>query len=126
MFIMTEATIFVAMIIGTAMLIGIVLFCMAWSVFKQVIAHNRQAYEPRKYVMENDLLTSSIRALCMSMILVLYLLFITLMVLFGTITVKLYLGSLILSVAIGIVLFFVMKGFLHKISDSLNKIRIRF
>lgn len=123
---MTDATIFVAMVIGTALLMGIVLFCMAWSVFKQVIAHRNQAYTPRRNIMEDDILISSIRVLCTAIVLVLYLLFITLMVLFGTITVKLYLGSLVLSVVIGTVLFFIIKGFIHEISDSLNKIRIRF
>ena len=125
-FIMTQATIFVAMIIGVALIMAFVVLSVVWSVFKQTVAYRHQAYQPRKAVMESKMLGPVSKAISACLTLILYLLFVTLMVLFGKITVGLFLGGLIVSVAIGLGLYLIINLFQKEIETRFTKIDFDF
>jgi len=122
---MTQASIFGGLIIDVALIMAIVVLCKAWSVLKQTIKCKQQAYQPRKNVMESDMFISVTGLLCSVVTLLLYLVLIALVFLFNKITVGLFLGAMVLSMAIGVGLFFIIKIFQPKIEDSITKPKLK-
>lgn len=122
---MSQASVFLASIMGVALIMTIVVFCSAWSVFTQSVKCRRQAYQPRKNLMEYDMFISVTGLLCSVVTLLLYLVLIALVFLFNKITVGLFLGAMILSIAIGVGLFFIIKALQPKIEDSITKPKLK-
>lgn len=122
---MTQASVFLASIMGVALVMTIVILCNAWSVLKQTIKCKQQAYQPRKNVMESDMFVSVTGLFCSVVTLLLYLVLISLVFLFNKITVGLFLGAVILSTAIGVGLFFIIKMFQHEIEKDFAKPKLK-
>ncbi len=122
---MTQASIFGGLIIDVALIMAIVVLCKAWSVLKQTIKCKQQAYQPRKNVMESDMFVSVTGLFCSVVTLLLYLLLIAQMFFFNKITVGLFLGSMVLSIVIGVGLFFIIVAFQHEIEDDFTKPKLK-
>lgn len=122
---MTQASIFGGLIIDVALIMAIVVLCNAWSVFKQSVKCRHQAYQPRKNVMESGMFVSVTGLFCSVVTLLLYLLLIAQMFFFNKITVGLFLGSMVLSIVIGVGLFFIIKIFQPKIEDDITKPKLK-
>ncbi|MBQ8871036.1 MAG: hypothetical protein IJ019_06655 [Alphaproteobacteria bacterium] len=75
--------------------------------------------------MEYDMFISVTGLLCSVVTLLLYLVLIALVFLFNKITVGLFLGAMILSIAIGVGLFFIIKALQPKIEDSITKPKLK-
>lgn len=118
---MNQGSIFCAMVVGVALIMAIVVFFLAWNVFKEIALYKKQCYQPRRALMESKMLIPVSKVICSCIALVLYLLFVTLMVLFNSIHVGLFLGSLLLSIAIGVGLFIIISVFQHEVETHITK-----
>ena len=122
---MNQGSIFCAMVIGAALVMAIVIFSMAWNVFKETISYRKQCYQPRKVLMESQMLLPVAKVVCSCITLMMYVLFVTLMVLFNSITVGLFLGSLFVSVSVGVGMYLIINAFQHEIETSITKSKFK-
>ena len=113
------------MVVGAALIMAIVVFFMAWNVFREVTLYKKQCYQPRRVLMESQLLIPVSKVICSCVTLMLYLLFVTLMVLFNSINVGLFLGSLSLSIVIGVGLFIIVSIFQHEVETHITKAKFK-
>ena len=118
---MNQGSIFCAMVVGAALIMAIVIFFMAWNVFKETIFYRKQCYQPRKVLMESQMLLPVAKVVCSCITLILYLICVTFMMLFNSISVGLFLGSLCLSIGIGVVMFLIIKMFRNEVETSIHK-----
>ena len=122
---MTQASIFGAIIVGTAFVMAIIVLCFAWSVLKQHLSFCRQTNIYRRNAMEDQTFTLCARVVGAAFSFCMYLLLVTLMFLFNAITVKLFLGGLVFSAGLGLVIYNIITTCRREIEQSLNNIKIK-
>ena len=110
---MNSVLIFVAVAIGVAVVMAIILCCFIWQAFKKVAGYRGCSSIYRRNVLEDSLLRPIIKAFCLSITLMIYLSVVALGFMLSKITLSVVISALVSSTIVGLLLFLIFKVF-HK------------